>query len=114
MVKQGRKLNQALGRPGGCCQERCKSRSHRKRASAVHFWNPPFCGDLDMRIAGDGTWYYMGTPIDDPQARERQALSRGAGREGRNPGETKTRRHDATGGLLIKRHGRDVSLLVVV
>jgi hypothetical protein len=29
----------------------------------VHLWNPPFCGDLDMRIAGDGTWYYMGTPI---------------------------------------------------
>jgi hypothetical protein len=21
----------------------------------VHLWNPPFCGDLDMRIAGDGT-----------------------------------------------------------
>lgn len=29
----------------------------------VHTWNPPFCGDLDMRIARDGTWYYLGTPI---------------------------------------------------
>jgi hypothetical protein len=29
----------------------------------VHLWNPPFCGDLDMRIAGDGTWFYQGTPI---------------------------------------------------
>lgn len=29
----------------------------------VHLWNPEFCGDLDMRIARDGTWYYMGTPI---------------------------------------------------
>ena len=29
----------------------------------VHLWNPPFCGDLDMRIARDGTWFYMGTPI---------------------------------------------------
>ncbi|KUP92978.1 hypothetical protein TRIHO_21010 [Tritonibacter horizontis] len=29
----------------------------------VHLWNPPFCGDLDMRIARDGTWYYLGTPI---------------------------------------------------
>lgn len=29
----------------------------------VHLWNPPFCGDLDMRIAADGTWYYLGTPI---------------------------------------------------
>jgi hypothetical protein len=32
----------------------------------VHLWNPPFCGDLDMRIATDGTWYYMGTPIGRP------------------------------------------------
>jgi uncharacterized protein len=29
----------------------------------VHLWNPPFCGDIDMRIAGDGTWYYMNSPI---------------------------------------------------
>ena len=29
----------------------------------VERWNPPFCGDLDMRIAGDGTWFYMKTPI---------------------------------------------------
>ena len=29
----------------------------------VHLWNPPFCGDLDMRIARDGTWFYEGTPI---------------------------------------------------
>ncbi|MBN8989535.1 MAG: DUF1285 domain-containing protein [Rhizobiales bacterium] len=32
----------------------------------VHLWNPPFCGDLDMRIASDGTWFYMGTPIGRP------------------------------------------------
>ncbi|MEM9434742.1 MAG: DUF1285 domain-containing protein [Pseudomonadota bacterium] len=29
----------------------------------VENWNPPFCGDLDMRIARDGTWFYLGTPI---------------------------------------------------
>lgn len=29
----------------------------------IHKWNPPFCGDLDMRIARDGTWFYNGTPI---------------------------------------------------
>lgn len=29
----------------------------------VHLWNPEFCGDLDMRIARDGTWFYLGTPI---------------------------------------------------
>ncbi len=29
----------------------------------VELWNPPFCGDLDMRIAADGTWFYLNTPI---------------------------------------------------
>ncbi len=29
----------------------------------VEQWNPPFCGDIDMRIAADGTWYYMNSPI---------------------------------------------------
>src|SRR5438046_68834 len=32
----------------------------------VHLWNALFCGDLDMRIASDGTWFYMGTPIGRP------------------------------------------------
>ena len=35
----------------------------KKGPPPVHLWNPPFCGDLDMRIARDGTWYYLGTPI---------------------------------------------------
>ncbi|MCV0397423.1 MAG: DUF1285 domain-containing protein [Rhizobiaceae bacterium] len=29
----------------------------------VERWNPEFCGDLDMEIRQDGTWFYMGTPI---------------------------------------------------
>ncbi|MBA8900571.1 hypothetical protein FHW17_001448 [Phyllobacterium sp. P30BS-XVII] len=29
----------------------------------VEKWNPDFCGDLDMEIKADGTWFYMGTPI---------------------------------------------------
>jgi uncharacterized protein len=32
----------------------------------VDQWNPPFCGDIDMRIARDGTWFYRGTPIGRP------------------------------------------------
>ncbi len=32
----------------------------------VHLWNPPHCGDIDMRIARDGTWFYLGTPIGRP------------------------------------------------
>jgi len=41
-------------------------RSEKKGPAPVHLWNPPFCGDLDMRIARDGRWYYMGTPIGRP------------------------------------------------
>ncbi|MFK7941442.1 MAG: DUF1285 domain-containing protein, partial [Paracoccaceae bacterium] len=29
----------------------------------VHLWNPPFCGNLDIRIGRDGLWWYLGTPI---------------------------------------------------
>ena len=29
----------------------------------VERWNPAFCGDLDMEIRADGTWFYLGTPI---------------------------------------------------
>lgn len=29
-------------------------------------WNPPFCGDIDMQIRRDGTWFYEGTPIGRP------------------------------------------------
>lgn len=29
----------------------------------VHNWEPEYCGELDMVIKGDGTWFYMGTPI---------------------------------------------------
>jgi hypothetical protein len=37
-----------------------------KSLPPVHLWNPPFCGDLDIRIARDGTWFYLGTPIGRP------------------------------------------------
>jgi hypothetical protein len=32
----------------------------------VEQWDPPYCGDLDMRIAVDGTWFYLKTPIGRP------------------------------------------------
>ena len=37
-----------------------------KGPAPVHLWDPPFCGDLDIRIARDGTWFYLGTPIGRP------------------------------------------------
>lgn len=40
--------------------------AQRKGPPPVHLWNPPFSGDLDMRIARDGRWFYLGTPINRP------------------------------------------------
>ncbi len=32
----------------------------------VHLWNPDYCGMIPMTIKRDGTWHYMGTPINRP------------------------------------------------
>jgi hypothetical protein len=36
---------------------------HGKGLPPVDNWHPDFCGDIDMEIKRDGTWFYMGTPI---------------------------------------------------
>ena len=41
-------------------------RASKKGPPPVHLWNPPFCGDLDMEIRADGTWFYQGSPIGRP------------------------------------------------
>jgi uncharacterized protein len=38
----------------------------RRGPPPVHLWNPAYCGDIDMRIAADGSWFYQGTPIGRP------------------------------------------------
>lgn len=40
-----------------------RAASTEKGLPPVEQWNPEFCGDLDMEIRADGTWFYMGTPI---------------------------------------------------
>jgi hypothetical protein len=35
----------------------------RAKERPVERWNPPYCGEIDMRIAADGTWFYRGSPI---------------------------------------------------
>lgn len=35
-----------------------------RRMPPVEKWNPDYCGEIDMRIARDGRWFYMGTPIN--------------------------------------------------
>lgn len=34
-----------------------------RRLPPVELWNPPHCGDSEMRIAADGTWFHQGSPI---------------------------------------------------
>ncbi|RKF16135.1 DUF1285 domain-containing protein [Roseovarius spongiae] len=37
-----------------------------RRLPPVHMWDPPLSGEMDMRIARDGTWYHEGAPINRP------------------------------------------------
>ena len=39
------------------------TKAAKKGPPPVHLWNPPYCGEMDMRIARDGTWFHEGTPI---------------------------------------------------
>ncbi|MDO8909808.1 MAG: DUF1285 domain-containing protein [Pseudohongiella sp.] len=34
-----------------------------KGPAPVHLWDPPYCGEIDIRIAADGLWYHEGSPI---------------------------------------------------
>jgi len=62
MAKQGQTTDQGLDGLAATA----KNAAAGKGLPPVHLWNPPFCGDLDMRIARDGIWFYMGTPIGRP------------------------------------------------
>jgi hypothetical protein len=70
MAKQGQKPDQGLEGLTAAAKEAAKLAANADAAGKglppVHLWNPPFCGDLDMRIGSDGTWFYMGTPIGRP------------------------------------------------
>jgi uncharacterized protein len=76
MAKQGQTREQGQGLEGrestglegltAAATDAAKASPAGRGLPPVHLWNPPFCGDLDMRIAGDGTWFYMGTPIGRP------------------------------------------------
>lgn len=64
MAKQGRPASRTLD--GLTAAARDAAGSPDRGLPPVHLWNPPFCGDLDMRIASDGTWFYMKMPIGRP------------------------------------------------
>jgi uncharacterized protein len=62
--------DQAPSTPGNALSrllEALGPESERKKGlPPVDRWNPAYCGEIDMRIATDGTWHYMGTPINRP------------------------------------------------
>ncbi|WP_322515770.1 DUF1285 domain-containing protein [Rhodopseudomonas palustris] len=66
MAKQGQSANRSLDGLTEAARVAAGKTATGKGLPPVHLWNPPFCGDLDMRIAGDGTWFYLGTPIGRP------------------------------------------------
>mgnify|MGYP001319021549 CR=1 FL=1 len=53
-------LQEVIARFGGSAEEMLRKKP------PVDSWNPPFCGEIDMRIARDGSWHYMGSPIARP------------------------------------------------
>jgi hypothetical protein len=66
MAKQGQSENRSLDGLTTAARDAAAVGASGKGLPPVHLWNPPFCGDLDMRIASDGTWFYLGTPIGRP------------------------------------------------
>lgn len=57
------KSDQKIVKPSAETLAQAAQKAGKSGLPPVHLWNPPFCGDLDMRIARDGTWFYLGTPI---------------------------------------------------
>ncbi|WP_417672131.1 DUF1285 domain-containing protein [Roseibium sp.] len=56
--------------PAGLAALMSRAGDQQKGKPPVAKWNPPFCGNLDIRIARDGSWFYMGSLI------QREALVR--------------------------------------
>jgi uncharacterized protein len=66
MANQGQSADHGLEGLTAAAKSAANAEGVKKGLPPVHLWNPPFCGDLDIRIASDGTWYYLGTPIGRP------------------------------------------------
>lgn len=61
MAKEGQSSTVALDSITSAAQTAVK-----KGPPPLHLWNPPYSGEIDMRIAADGTWFYQKTPIVRP------------------------------------------------
>ncbi len=65
-MAEKRKVSAQTGQSAGLSglQALIERAGDKKRGPApVEKWNPDYCGELDMVIKKDGTWFYMGTPI---------------------------------------------------
>jgi uncharacterized protein len=62
MAKEGQTTNQAPPSGLEAIAGAAKTAAG-KGPPPVHLWNPPYCGEIEMRIGADGTWYYQKTPI---------------------------------------------------
>ena len=58
--KSSEKLENGAGLSG---LEALIAQSKGKGLPPVHLWNPDYCGEIGMRIARDGTWFYQNSPI---------------------------------------------------
>lgn len=54
------------GDPTGLSELIARATRAGKGIPPVERWEPPFCGDLAIEIKADGSWYYLGTPINRP------------------------------------------------
>jgi uncharacterized protein len=64
-----RSMNADSGRPGGALARLAAALAPGREGKSlppVERWNPPYCGDIDMRISADGGWHYNGSPIGRP------------------------------------------------
>ena len=42
------------------------SKKNKQSIPPVEKWDPPFCGEIDMKILRNGKWFYMGSEIKRP------------------------------------------------
>lgn len=68
MAKKGQPMDESAGRAGGPLKglEAVSAGPKSRGLPPVHLWDPEFCGDIDMEIRADGSWWYMGSPIGRP------------------------------------------------
>src|SRR3569623_29055 len=66
MANKGQRADRGLEGLTAAAKSAANAEGAKKGLPPVHLWNPPCCGDLDIRFASDGTWFYMGSPIGRP------------------------------------------------